>query len=168
MGLIGRLISREPSYRPLERPERGKLPTYGGLSGRGDDTTAILKRNIAVVSSDIAGQLIADMASVHARFYLENQGVNLEDESNGSYIQKIETSAQLGALIAEIENRARYRRAGMIHYEHAMLYTICRTELLRTEQSNKDQIGFVYDVSYFVTRSNLEYEEFFGPAPDLE
>ena len=168
MGLLGRLASNEPRFRDLERPEIGKLPTYGALTGRPDDNTAILKRNIAVVSSDIVGQLVASAAMLHARFFLENQGIDLEDDANSSYIQSIDTSAQLGALLAEIENRARYQRVGMIQFEHAKLYSLSRNELLRNEQTNRDQLGFVYDVAHYVTRSNTDFEEFFGPAPNFD
>lgn len=168
MGLLGRLASNEPRFRDLERPEIGKVPTYGSLTGRPDNNTAILQRNIAVVSSDIAGQLIASAAMMHARFFLENQGIDLEDDANSSYIQSIDASAQLGALLAEIENRARYQRVGMIEFEHGKLYSLCRAELLRNEEANRDHLGFVYDVSYYVTRSNTDFEEFFGPAPNLD
>jgi hypothetical protein len=163
MGLLGRLATGEQRFRPIEPPILGQPPSYASIQGRPDHNTSILMNNIGVVVSDIAGSAVAGAAVTSARFFLMNNGIDPLVEANNSITESLDQSARIGALLAEIEDRARYSREGFIEYEHAKLYAILRAKAVELDPSGKGWAGFVFDVSYYCHRMNTDSEQFYGP-----
>ena len=164
MGLLARIISGEPRFRPLERPEQGRCPSYGTTTGRPDSTTSILMKNVEKVRQDIAGRTVVMTTTAYARSFLEGQGIDLDSDP---VVGPVDLAAEAGGLLAEMEERTRYKRPGQIEFEHAKLYALYRSQVVKTDVSGKDWAAYVFDASYFCFRTSSDIEEFLGPLRGL-